>query len=128
MNVMRYEHDPRSEAVIGSAIDVHRTLGPGLLEKTYEECLCFELDLRRIPYRRQVPIPVIYKSINLECGFRADLLFENALVVELKAVESLSQLHTAQLLTYMKFSRCLIGLLLNFNVSRLRDGIRRLAL
>ena len=125
---MPYEHDPTSEAVIGSAINVHRTLGPGLLEKAYEECLCFELTLSGVPYRRQVPIPVTYKSVNLECGFRIDLLVANALVVELKAVESLSGLHTAQLLTYMKLSRCRTGLLLNFNSPRLRDGIRRLAL
>ncbi|HEX7700499.1 MAG TPA: GxxExxY protein [Kofleriaceae bacterium] len=112
-------------AVIGAAIEVHRTLGPGFLEKTYEDALVVELGLRRINYRRQVPINVQYKSAELE-GYRLDLLVEDVLVVELKAVTELLPIHTAQVLAYLKASNLELALLLNFNREALRDrGIRR---
>ena len=122
------EFDPVSNQVIGSAIDVHRALGPGLLESAYEECLCHELRTRGVEFRRQVPLPVIYKDVRLDCGYRMDLVVGETVSVELKTVERLSPLHDAQLLTYLKLSRLHIGLLLNFNVPVLKDGIRRLVL
>jgi len=125
---MPYENDPLTEKVIGSAIEVHRQLGPGLLESAYEECLCFELQQAEIGFRRQVPLPVIYKSIRLDCGYRLDLLVEDQVIVELKTVERLLPIHEAQMLTYMKVSGIRTGLLLNFNSSVLKDGIRRLLL
>src|SRR5579863_8449707 len=125
---MPYENDPFTEKVIGSAIEVHRQLGPGLLESAYEECLCFELQQAEIGFRRQVPLPVIYKSIRLDCGYRLDLLVEDQVIVELKTVERLLPIHEAQMLTYMKVSGIRTGLLLNFNSSVLKDGIRRLLL
>jgi GxxExxY protein len=117
-----------TEAIIGAAIEVHRELGPGLLESTYEECLAHELTLRQIPFERQKAIPVIYKGASLECGFRVDLLVANAVVVELKAIESLTPVHDAQVITYLKLTGCKVGLLINFNVTLLKKGIRRLVL
>ena len=119
------QRDPRTEGVIGLAIEVHKTLGPGLLESAYEECLCYELRSHHIPFRRQVPLPVKYKSIDLDCGYKIDIVVDEAVVVELKTVERLLPIHDAQLLTYMKLSGIGIGLLLNFNTPVLRDGIRR---
>src|SRR6516164_7955795 len=104
-----------SERVIGSAMDVHRQIGPGLLETVYEECLCFELKQARIAYRRQVPLPVFYKGVQLECGYRMDVVVEHRLVVEIKAVERLLPIHEAQMLTYLRLSGLPIALLLNFN-------------
>lgn len=115
-------------AVIGAAIEVHRSLGPGLLESAYEECLCRELALREIPYERQRVLPVEYKGIRLESGYRIDLLVANSVVVEIKAVEELLPIHEAQLLTYLRLGGWTLGLLINFNVEVLRKGIKRRAL
>jgi len=114
-----------TEAIIGAAIEVHRALGPGLLESVYEECLCRELELRGVTFERQRPLPVVYKGITLECGYRLDLVVENQVVVELKAVESLLPVHEAQLVSYLKLGRWHVGLLINFNVPVLKDGVRR---
>jgi GxxExxY protein len=122
------ENDPLTEKIIGLAIEVHRRLGPGLLESAYEECLCFELRQAGIAFRRQVAVPVLYKSMRLDCGYRLDMVIEDRVIVELKTVERLLPIHTAQLLTYMKLSGIGIGLLLNFNSAALRSGIRRLVL
>jgi len=112
-------------AIIGAAIEVHRALGPGLLESAYEECLCRELTLRRIRFERQRPLPVEYKGLRLDCGYRLDLLVADMVVVEIKAVESLLPIHEAQLLTYLKLGGWKVGLLINFNVPVLKRGIRR---
>ena len=117
-----------TEQVIGAAINVHRALGPGLLESTYEECLCHELDLAGIEFQRQVPLPVLYKAVRLECGYRLDLIVEGRLIVELKTAEKLLPVHKAQLLTYMKLAGMKVGLLMNFNTPLLKDGITRLVL
>ena len=113
--------------VIGAAIEVHKVLGPGLLESTYESCLCVELEKRNIPYERQKEIPIDYKGTTVDCGFRSDLLVDGMLIVELKARDSLLPIHEAQLLTYLKLSKIKVGLLINFNVLVLKDGIKRLA-
>jgi GxxExxY protein len=120
--------DPLTQRVIGAAIDVHRSLGPGLLESAYEECLCSELKQAGILFKRQVPLPVEYKSVRLECGYRMDLVVQDALIVEIKTVERLLPIHEAQLLTYLKLSKRPTGLLLNFHTAALRDGIRRMSL
>ena len=122
------ERDPLSNKVIGLAIEVHRGLGPGLLESAYEDCLCYELSAHDVPIRRQVALPVVYKSVKLDCGYRMDIVVDEKLVVELKTVERLLPLHDAQLLTYLKLSGIRKGLLLNFNTPVLKDGIRRLVL
>ena len=114
-----------TEAIIGCAIEVHRQLGPGLLESAYEECLCYELLKTGLKYERQKPVPVVYKEIKLDCGYRIDLLVENCVVVELKTVEVFSPVHEAQVLTYMKFANKNIGLLINFYVTILKSGIKR---
>ncbi len=120
--------DPLTGAVISAAIEVHRALGPGLLESACEECLCHELSLRELKFGRQVPLPVSYKAVRLECGYRMDIVVQNQLVVEVKAVERLSPLHDAQMLTYLKLSGKRTGLLLNFNSKTMVRGIRRLVL
>ena len=122
------ERDPLTDRVIGLAIEVHRGLGPGLLESAYEECLCFELKQNAIPFNRQVALPVIYKAVKLDCGYRMDIVVDEKLVLELKTVERLLPLHDAQLLTYLKLSGLPTGLILNFNVPVLKNGIRRLVL
>ena len=114
-----------TKEIIGAAIEVHRTLGPGLLESAYEECLCRELTVRGVPFARQVALPVEFKGLRLDCGYRLDLLVEKKVVVEIKAVESLLPIHEAQLLTYLKLGGWKVGLLINFNVPILMDGIRR---
>jgi GxxExxY protein len=114
--------------IIGAAIDVHRELGPGLLESAYEACLCFELNLRKIEFARQVPLPVVYKSIHIECGYRADIIVANRVVIEIKATEMVTDLHKAQLLTYLRITGIKVGLILNFNTPVLKNGIVRLAL
>ena len=111
--------------IIGSAIEVHRTLGPGLLESSYRECLCRELLLRGVRFKREYPLPVDYKGIRLECGYRIDILVNDLVVVEIKAVEGLAPVHEAQLLTYLRLGGWRVGLLVNFNVVVLKDGIRR---
>jgi GxxExxY protein len=125
---MAFENDRLTEKVIGLAIEVHRQLGPGLLESAYEECLCLELQEAGLAFRRQVPLPITYKSVRLDCGYRLDLLIEDQLILELKAVEGLLPIHEAQVLTYMKLSGFRTGLLLNFNSAVLKNGIRRLML
>ena len=115
-----------THAIIGAAIEVHRTLGPGLLESAYEECPARELTVRGIPFERQKPLPVVYKDVKLECGYRIDLVVDNRVIVELKAVDALAPIHEAIVLTYLRLSGCKIGLLINFNTAILRDGIRRL--
>lgn len=117
-----------THAIIGAAIEVHRQLGPGLLESAYEECMARELTLRSKPFDRQKPLPVVYRGIKLECGYRLDFLVDGRVVAELKAVEALAPIHDAILLTYLKLSGCKIGLLINFNCVVLKDGIRRLVL
>jgi GxxExxY protein len=125
---MKLNFEPLSNEIIGCAIEVHKILGPGMLESAYEECLSYELMKKRIWIERQKPIPVNYKEINLECGYRIDLLVEHQIVIELKSVEDLSKIHTAQLLTYMRFANIKIGLLINFNTTVLKNGIRRFIL
>ena len=111
--------------IIGCAIEVHRLLGPGLLESAYEECLAYELSSIGLKAERPKHVPVIYKEIHLECGYRIDILVEDLVIIELKTVENFCPVHEAQILTYMKFAQKRIGLLLNFNVTVLKDGIRR---
>jgi GxxExxY protein len=111
--------------IIGAGIAVHRELGPGLLESAYQQCMRQELTLRGIPFRREVPIPPEYRGNRLECGFRLDLLVANTVVVEVKAIEALAPIHEAQLLTYLRLGGWNVGLLMNFNVVVLKDGIRR---
>ena len=117
-----------TSAIIGAAIDVHQLLGPGLLESAYEECLAREFTLRGIRFERQKPMPVVYKDVKLECGYRLDFLVADLVVVELKAVENIAPIHEAFVLTYMRLSGCGVGLLINFNVRVLKDGIRRFVL
>lgn len=114
-----------TEKIIGCAIEVHKKLGPGLLESAYEECLSYELKSVGLAIERQVPVPVVYKDIKLECGYRIDILVEKAVIIELKAVEALAPVHEAQILTYMKFANKTMGLLINFNVTLLKNGIKR---
>ena len=114
-----------TEQIIGASIEVHKALGPGLLESAYEECLCRELALRNIRFERQRTLPVEYKGVKLDCGYRLDLLVENAVVVEIKSVTTIEPIHEAQLLTYLKLGGWKLGLLINFNVTILKDGIRR---
>jgi GxxExxY protein len=111
--------------IIGAAIEVHRQLGPGLLESAYEECLCRELQLRHIKFDRQKPIPIVYKDVKLQCVYRIDILVEGSIVLELKSIEQLSPIHEAVVLTYLKLSGNTLGLLINFHVPVLKDGIRR---
>jgi GxxExxY protein len=118
--------DPLTRRIIGAAIEVHRLLGPGLLESTYEECLCFELTLLGIPFERQIPLPIVYKSMTLLRAYKPDLLVEGAVIVELKTVEKILPVHEAQMLTYLRLSGLDRGLLLNFNSVPLKAGIRRL--
>jgi GxxExxY protein len=116
-----------SSTIIGAAIGVHRVLGPGLLESAYEECLCYELALHGIRFERQKALPVIYKGVRLDCGYRLDVLVEDLVIIELKTVDRLENIHTAQLLTYLKLMKLPIGLLINFNVPVLKYGIKRVA-
>lgn len=118
-------HEELTGKVIGAAIEVHRDVGPGLLESTYEQCLAYELKLRGLSFKVQVPIPVQFKGVKLDCGYRADLVVEDILVVELKSVEQIVKIHEAQLLTYMKHAKAEVGLLINFNVTVLKQGIKR---
>jgi GxxExxY protein len=115
-----------SNKIIGAAIEVHKSLGPGLLESAYEECLCYEIGLRDISYERQKGLPVNYKEKLLDCGYRIDLLVESSIILELKAVDRIEAIHKAQLLTYLKLSDIRLGLLLNFNVPIMKNGIVRI--
>ena len=111
--------------IIGAAMEVHRLLGPGLLESAYEECLVRELALRKLNVERQKPIPIVYKDVKLECVYRIDLLVESRIVVELKSIEAIAPVHQAVVLTYLRLSGRRLGLLINFNVAVLKDGIKR---
>jgi GxxExxY protein len=115
-------HEELTNVIIGAAIEVHRELGPGLLESAYEECLCHEFNLRGLKFARQVPVPVTYKSINLDCGYRLDLLVEDAVILELKCIEHVLPVHEAQLLTYLKLARKRVGLIFNFFTPALVKG------
>jgi GxxExxY protein len=117
--------DDLSNRVIGCAIEVHRTLGPGLLESTYEQCFAHELQCNGIGFKLQHPLPVVYKEVKLECGYRIDILVEDRLILELKSVEQVLPIHEAQILTYMKLASIHTGLLINFNVPLLKDSIKR---
>jgi len=117
-----------SERVIKLAIDVHRHLGPGLLESAYEECLCFDLGQEGIEYARQVPLPIVYKDVRLDCGYRMDIVAARELIIEIKAVERLLPIHEAQMLTYLRLSGYKVGLLMNFNCIVLKDGLKRFVL
>jgi GxxExxY protein len=117
--------DRITESIIGAAIEVHRALGPGLLESAYEACLAFELAQRGLSVEQQKPLPVIYREVKLDCGYRLDLLIEEQVIVEVKAVDRLTPIHQAQLLSYLRLSSCKVGLLINFNVKVLKDGLRR---
>ena len=117
-------YEELTEAIIGAAIEVHRVLGPGLLESSYEECLCHELSLRGLNFRRQVP-PVVYKGIRLECGYRMDIVVEEKVIIELKAVDLMAPISEAQLITYLKLSGFRVGLLMNFHSTTLKEGLIR---
>lgn len=115
-----------SNEVIGAAIEVHRNLGPGLLESAYENCLCYEFDQRGIKYERQKPLPITYKDTKLDCGYRLDLVVHDLVILELKAVDQIQPIHSAQVLTYLKLSNLKLGILINFNVTVLKNGIKRI--
>ncbi len=115
-----------SEKIIGCAIQVHKSLGPGLLESAYQECLYYELKETGLQVEKQKPLPLIYKNVKLDVGYRLDLIVENKVVIELKSVEALNEVHVAQMITYLKLSGCKLGLLMNFNVLRLVDGLKRI--
>jgi len=119
------DSDSLTRRIIGLAMRVHTRLGPGLLESAYERCLCHQFDQNALAYERQVDLPLEYDGVLLDCGYRADLIINDAVILELKSVEHILPLHEAQLLTYLRLSRCRIGLLLNFNTLSLKDGIRR---
>ena len=123
-----YFYSDLTREIISAAMEVHSHLGPGMLESAYEECLSFELGNRGIKITRQAPIPVVYKDIKLECGYRADIIVDGKVILELKSAEAINDVHEAQVLTYLKFSKCKVGLLINFNVKSLKDGIRRFVL
>ena len=122
---MQVENDLATE-VIGSAITIHRALGPGSLESAYKECLFYELISKGLYVEKEKPLPLIYKEIKMDCGYRLDLLVENKIIVEVKAVEALNDVRLAQVLTYLKVSGCKLGLLMNFNVLKVKDGVRRI--
>jgi len=115
-----------SSKIIGAAIQVHKALGPGLLESAYEECMCHELDIQFLSLERQKPLPLSYKGIKLDCGYRLDIVVEKAIILELKSCKKIEPIHKAQLLTYLKLSGLNLGLILNFNVPIMRDGIVRI--
>lgn len=123
---LKLKADELSRNIIGAAIEVHKTLGPGLLESVYEECLCYELTLRGIPFERQVMLPIMYKGLKLEYEYRVDLVVDDSVIVELKAVENIDKVHEAQLLTYLRLRNSWLGLIINFNTVLLKDGIRRM--
>lgn len=118
--------DQITEKIIGSAIAVHKALGPGLLESAYEECLCFELAEAGLEFKRQVALPVVYKGVKLDCGYRMDVVVEESVIIEIKAVERIVPVHEAQLLSYLKLTGIKVGLLLNFHVPVLKSGIKRI--
>jgi len=117
--------DDLTGKVIGAAIEVHKALGPGLLESAYEACLCREFDLRKIPYERQKKLPIEYKGVMLDCGYRLDIVVAESLILELKACEGIRPIDAAQILTYLKLTGLKVGLIINFNASTLKEGIKR---
>ncbi len=121
----KVDHNGITEGIIGAAIEVHRKLGPGLLERAYRECLSQEFLIRGIAYEREKPIPVEYKGVKLECGYRVDFLVEGLVVLELKSIDAIAPIHEAQLVTYLSLGGWQVGLLINFNVLLLKDGVRR---
>ena len=124
---MQMTENEISEKIIGCAIQVHRELGPGLLESSYQECLYFELIQAGLLVEKEKPLPLVYKDVKLDCGYRLDLVVENKVIIEVKSVEALNDIHMAQILTYLKLSKCKLGLLMNFNVTLMKAGIRRVA-
>ena len=120
------ETDPLTGSIIGAAIEVHRALGPGLLESAYEACLIYELQLRCLKVEKQKPLPIFYKDVMLDCGYRIDLVVEDQVIVEIKSIGGIAPIHEAQLLSYLKLSNCKVGLLINFNAKILKNGIRRM--
>ncbi len=114
-----------SNKIIGCGIKVHKSLGPGLLESAYEECLYYELQKLALRAEKQKALPLVYEGIKLECGYRTDMIVENKVIIEIKSVDALNDIHLAQMLTYLKLSRCKLGLLMNFNVTKLKDGVKR---
>jgi GxxExxY protein len=127
-NTEHMEINDITSKIIGCAIEVHKSLGPGLLESAYEECLAYELIKAGISIKRQLPTPIVYKEVKLECGYRIDILAEDSVLIELKVVDEFNPVHEAQILTYLKFSNKSVGLLINFNVTVLKNGIRRFRL
>ena len=125
---MPLQNDPLTTEVIGLAIKVHKTLGPGLLESAYEECLAYELTRNGLPFGRQVPLPVVYEEVRLDCAYRADFVVDRQLLIELKSVDRTLPIHDAQILTYLRLSGCRVGLLMNFNQEVLHRGLKRFVL
>lgn len=125
---IKKDSDILSNKIIGCAIEVHKHLGPGLLESAYESCLCYELSKLSIPFKRQLPLSINYKDVFIEIGYKIDLLVDNLVIVELKCVDEINKIHTAELLTYLKLSNNWLGLIINFNVTTLKNGIHRLVL
>jgi GxxExxY protein len=125
---IKKDSDILSNKIIGCAIEVHKHLGPGLLESAYESCLCYELSKLSIPFKRQLPLSINYKDVFIEIGYKIDLLVDNLVIVELKCVDEINKIHTAQLLTYLKLSNNWLGFIINFNVTTLKNGIHRLVL
>lgn len=128
MDTSQYEHSDLTNRIIGAAIAVHRELGPGLLESAYEECLASEFGVVGLAFERQVPLPVVYRNTRLDCGYRLDFVVESHVILELKAIDKIAPIHEAQLMTYLRLSKRPVGLLMNFNVPVLKDGIVRRAL
>ena len=120
-----YRHSDITNEIIGCAIEIHKVLGPGLLESAYEECLAYELKCKGLKVERQKPVPVVYKDVKLECGYRLDLLVGGCVIVELKSIDYLLPVHEAQILTYLNFAKVEVGLLINFNETLLKNGIRK---
>jgi len=121
----KLKYEQLTEQILGAAIEVHKALGPGLLESAYEECLCHELNLRGLRFARQITVPVLYKGINLDCGYKLDIIVEDTVILELKSVDRITSIHEAQLLTYLKLMNKPVGFIINFNVAVLRHGIVR---
>lgn len=125
MNTSNYTENELSKIVFDAALKVHKALGPGLLESAYQECLYHELKKTELFVQKEKPLPLIYETVKLDCGYRLDIIIEDKLIIEIKSVETLTDIHLAQVLTYLKLSNCKLGLLINFNVLLLKDGFRR---
>ena len=125
IQILSFTENEISKVIIGCAIDVHKQLGPGLLESAYQECLCFEIKEKGLQFYREKPMPIIYKDIKLDHGYRIDILVENKVIIEIKSVEKISNVHLKQLLTYIKVTDLKLGLLINFNEALIKNGIKR---